>query len=115
MQWYVSQRGKSSGPFDEQRLAMLVQWGKVSSNAFICDEQLSVWIAIKRSAFAPLLPPPGKSSPGDARAGSADPALSASKQASPGAAKEGLDLKRRLGIVALSVLLAGVLMTAMWL
>src|SRR5262245_41094968 len=56
MRWYVSQNGKSSGPFREERLAMMVKWGKVSRGAFICDTQLSAWIAIERSAFSPLLP-----------------------------------------------------------
>lgn len=60
MQWYVSQNRKTSGPFDEQRLIMLLQWGKVSRNAFICDEQCSAWIPIKCSAFAPLLPRPAE-------------------------------------------------------
>jgi hypothetical protein len=115
MQWYVSQRGKSSGPFDEQRLAMLVRWGKVADDAFICDEQLSVWIAIKRSAFAPLLPTARSSTPSAGSLGSPHPELSGSGPGTLDAAGQGLDLKRRLGIVALSVVLAGVLMTAMWL
>jgi uncharacterized protein DUF4339 len=53
--WYVSQNGKTVGPYPEERLKVLVQWGKVSREAYICDEQCSTWIAIKRSAFAPLL------------------------------------------------------------
>jgi len=53
--WYVSQNGKTVGPYREERLKVLLQWGKVSSEAYICDEQCSSWIAIKRSAFAPLL------------------------------------------------------------
>jgi hypothetical protein len=53
--WYVSQNGKTVGPYPEERLKVLVQWGKVSREAYICDEQCSSWIAIKRSAFAPLL------------------------------------------------------------
>lgn len=53
--WYVSQNGKTVGPYPEERLKVLVQWGKVSHEAYICDEQCSSWIAIKRSAFAPLL------------------------------------------------------------
>ena len=39
MQWYVSQNGKTTGPFDEERLAMLAHWGKISPDAFICDER----------------------------------------------------------------------------
>jgi hypothetical protein len=53
--WYVSQNGKTVGPYPEERLKVLAQWGKVSREAYICDEQCSSWIAIKRSAFAPLL------------------------------------------------------------
>jgi hypothetical protein len=56
MRWYVSHKGKASGPYEEERLAMLVHWGKVSRDAFICDAQCSTWISIQRSAFAPLFP-----------------------------------------------------------
>ncbi len=113
MQWYVSQKGKTSGPFDEQRLAMLVQWGKVSREAFICDRQLSAWIAIKRSGFAPLLPAaPERDRPAHASGVSTLPAASRVGGALdlPGA---GLDIKGRLGIFALSLLIAGLLMTAL--
>lgn len=55
MQWYVSQNGKTSGPFSEQRIAMLVNWGKISSEAYLCDEKWACWVALKRSPFAPLL------------------------------------------------------------
>jgi uncharacterized protein DUF4339 len=56
MQWYVSQNGKTTGPFDEERLAMLIHWGKISSDAFVCDEQHSAWIAIRCTAFGRGLP-----------------------------------------------------------
>lgn len=59
MRWYVSQNGKTLGPFREERLSMLLEWGKISRDAYICDEQWSTWIAITRSAFAPRLSPPG--------------------------------------------------------
>jgi hypothetical protein len=55
MQWYVSQNGKTSGPFSEQRIAMLVNWGKITSEAYLCDEKWACWVALKRSQFAPLL------------------------------------------------------------
>lgn len=55
MQWYVSQNGKTSGPFSEQRIEMLVNWGKVSSTAYLCDDQWSCWVSITRSQFAPLV------------------------------------------------------------
>jgi hypothetical protein len=93
MRWYVSQNGKTTGPFDEERLAMLVHWGKISRDAFICDQQWSAWIAIRRSAFAPLLP---------ARAGSG-----------PTDVAEPLGAKRALGLVALSMIVAGLLMAAL--
>jgi hypothetical protein len=114
MQWYVSQKGKTSGPFDEQRLAMLVQWGKVSRDAFICDKQLSAWIAIKRSGFAPLLPAAparGRS----AEAPGARPLHRATARVAGGLELpgDGLDIRGRLGIFALSVLIAGLLMTAL--
>jgi hypothetical protein len=55
MRWYVSENGKTTGPFDEERLRMLVHWGKVSQKAFLCDSQWSAWIAIKQTTFARLL------------------------------------------------------------
>jgi hypothetical protein len=64
MRWYVSQNGRTSGPFSEERITMLLRWGKLSRSAYICDEQWSTWVAITRSAFAPLLNPPGGSSSG---------------------------------------------------
>jgi hypothetical protein len=56
MQWYVSQNGKTTGPFDEERLAMLIHWGKISPDAFLCDERHSAWIAIRCTAFGRGLP-----------------------------------------------------------
>ncbi|HTV18098.1 MAG TPA: GYF domain-containing protein [Polyangiaceae bacterium] len=91
----MSQNGKTTGPFDEERLAMLVHWGKISRDAFICDQQWSAWIAIRRSAFAPLLPSP----PADGAADVAEPME--------------LGSKRALGLMALSVILAGLLMAAL--
>ena len=93
MRWYVSQNGKTTGPFDEERLAMLVHWGKISRDAFICDQQWSAWIAIRRSAFAPLLPVRAADGPTDVA--------------------EPLSTKRALGLVALSVIVAGLLMAAL--
>ena len=55
MRWYVSQNGKTSGPFTEQRIAMLVNWGKISSEAYLCDEKWACWVMLRRSQFAPLL------------------------------------------------------------
>jgi hypothetical protein len=55
MRWYVSQNGKTSGPFTEQRIAMLVNWGKITSEAYLCDEKWACWVALTRSQFAPLL------------------------------------------------------------
>jgi hypothetical protein len=72
---------------------MLVHWGKISRDAFICDQQWSAWIAIRRSAFAPLLP---------ARAGGG-----------PTDVAEPLGAKRALGLVALSMIVAGLLMAAL--
>lgn len=71
MQWYVSQDGKTTGPFSEQRIAMLVNWGKISSDAYLCDEKWACWVALKRSQFAPLLgelpqEPPAPSEPPEA-------------------------------------------------
>jgi len=56
MQWYLNQNGKTTGPFSEDRVAMLVNWGKVSKDAYLCDDQWACWVAVGRSQFAPLLP-----------------------------------------------------------
>jgi hypothetical protein len=53
---YVNQNGKTTGPFSEQRVAMLVNWGKLANDAYLCDDQWSCWVALERSQFAPLLP-----------------------------------------------------------
>jgi hypothetical protein len=55
MLWYVSQDRKTEGPLSEQRLSMLIHWGKVTRRAYVCDEQFSGWVSIERTAFAPLL------------------------------------------------------------
>jgi hypothetical protein len=67
MQWYVSQNGTTSGPFAEQRIAMLLNWGKISADAYVCDEQLC-WVSIQRSPFAPLLAPTSSAPAPDAAA-----------------------------------------------
>jgi GYF domain 2 len=55
MRWYVNQNGKTEGPFSEERIAMLVTWGKISRDAYICDEQFSTWVSIMRTGFGPLI------------------------------------------------------------
>jgi hypothetical protein len=100
MQWYVSQKGKTTGPFDEERLAMLVRWGRITRDAFICDKQCSAWIAIRRSAFAQLLP----------RAATAGVAPGSNSDVIESTERE---TKQALGLVALSVILAGFLMAAL--
>jgi hypothetical protein len=57
MKWYVSQNRKAEGPLSEQRVEMLVNWGRISRTAYICDEQASCWVPITRSQFAALLGP----------------------------------------------------------
>jgi hypothetical protein len=56
--WYVCQGGKTEGPLREQRIVQLIQWGKIGGRAYVCDEQLSSWVSIRRTAFAALLPSP---------------------------------------------------------
>lgn len=116
MQWYVSQKGKTTGPFDEERLAMLVRWGKISRDAFICDEQLSAWIGIRRSAFARLLQAPEGDGSGGALgsdAGAGAPPGSSSGAGSERSDGEQAGSRQALGLVALSVVLAGVLMATL--
>jgi hypothetical protein len=57
MLWFVNQGRKTEGPMPEQRVAQLIRWGKISRSAYVCDEQLSSWVSIQRTAFAPLFPP----------------------------------------------------------
>jgi hypothetical protein len=85
---------------------MLVRWGRITRDAFICDKQCSAWIAIRRSAFAQLLPRPSAAggSPGS--------------ESGPGSGSSvtyptELETKQALGLVALSVILAGLLMAAL--
>lgn len=54
MRWYVNQSGKTIGPVSEERVAMLVTWGKVARDAYVCDEQLSTWVPISRTPFGAL-------------------------------------------------------------
>lgn len=113
MQWYVSQKGKTTGPFDEERLAMLVHWGKITRDAFICDKQCSAWIALRCSAFAQLLPQPtGERRRFGGRGGSVAEGESRDP-AAPAARCVARETKQALGLVALSVILAGVLMAAL--
>lgn len=99
--WYVSQNGKTVGPYPEERLKVLVQWGKVSREAYICDEQCSSWIAIKRSAFAPLLKE-------QATAGEASDSPSGDGAA---AGSGGLFARERWAVWALSLVVASALGT----
>jgi uncharacterized protein DUF4339 len=55
--WFVCEAGKTEGPLREQRIVQLIQWGKITARAYVCDEQLSSWVSIRRTAFAPLLEP----------------------------------------------------------
>jgi hypothetical protein len=52
--WFVCDDGKTEGPLREQRIVQLIQWGKITPRAYVCDEQLSSWVSIRRTAFAPL-------------------------------------------------------------
>ncbi len=113
MQWYVSQNGKTTGPFDEERLAMLVHWGKISRDAFICDKQQSAWIGIRWSAFARLLPVPEQGRRLSGLLG-AEVAAGGPTSATAGAVEpRDMGSKQALGLVALSVILAGLLMATL--
>lgn len=87
---------------------MLVHWGKIPRDAFICDAQCSAWIAIQRSAFAPLFPAPEEPSSTDGE-GQLEPRVIALRTGRFEQSRE-----RRLGWFTASVLLAGVLV-ASWL
>jgi hypothetical protein len=55
--WFVSQGGKSEGPLSAQRITQLILWGKISKRAYVCDERLSSWVSIRRTAFAAVFVP----------------------------------------------------------
>jgi hypothetical protein len=113
MQWYVSQNGKTTGPFDEERLAMLVHWGKITRDAFICDKQCSAWIALRCSAFAQLLPQPTSERRRFGGPVSADASGPSPDSEAPATRSVERETKQALGLVALSVILAGLLMAAL--
>ena len=104
MQWYVNQNGKTTGPFSEQRVAMLVNWGKISDDAYLCDDQWSCWVAVGRSEFAPLLP---NYDPEQARESRNPRALSEP----PAQGKLG----HRLALALLLMLTAAAFLLALWL
>ena len=56
--WYVCEDGKTEGPLREQRIAQLIAWGRITARAYVCDEQLSSWVSIRRTAFAAILATP---------------------------------------------------------
>jgi hypothetical protein len=104
MQWYVNQNGKTTGPFSEQRVAMLVNWGKISNDAYLCDDQWACWVALGRSPFASLLP---NYDPTRARESQAPRALSEA----PAQGK----LAQRLALALLLMLTAAAFLLALWL
>ncbi len=55
MRWYVNSNGTTIGPLSEERIAMLCTWGKLSAEAYVCDEQFSNWVPIGRTAFGALV------------------------------------------------------------
>jgi hypothetical protein len=116
MQWYVSQNGKTTGPFDEERLAMLAHWGKISPDAFVCDERHSAWIAIRCTAFGRWLP---AAEPGRlvrwARAFRARRARAraAGVPSAPIFDLAEQDSKQALGLLAFSMIIAGVLVATL--
>ena len=67
MLWFVNQDRKTEGPLPEQRVVQLIRWGKISRRAYVCDEQLTSWVSIQRTAFAALFAPiPLVATPADA-------------------------------------------------
>src|SRR5688572_129056 len=69
MRWYVSENRKASGPFTEERIAIMVQWGKISRKALLGDESHATWVPITRTHFARLLPQAAEGGEGRALAG----------------------------------------------
>jgi hypothetical protein len=107
MQWYVSQNGRTLGPFTEQRVAMLVNWGKIENDAYICDDKWSCWVAVTRSHFAPLLA--AHDGERRERESQAPRALSEPPQA------KGQWFGQRLALALLLMLAAAAFLLALWL
>jgi len=106
-QWYVSQNGKTLGPFSEERVAMLVNWGKVANDAYICDDKWSCWVLVTRSHFAPLMAARGaelRERESQAPRGLSEP---------PGV--EGSWFGHRLALALLLTLTAAAFLLAIWL
>jgi GYF domain 2 len=106
MQWYVSQNGRTAGPFTEERIAMLLNWGKISNDAYICDEKWSCWVSLTRSHFAPLL------------AGRVDPVRrdsQAPRAVSEPPAASGTSVGQRVVLALLIMLAAAAFLLALWL
>jgi hypothetical protein len=106
MQWYVSQNGRTLGPFTEQRVAMLVNWGKIESDAYICDDKWSCWVAVTRSHFAPLMAAHAAEQPRESQAPRAlsEPPLA-----------DGQRFGHRLALALLIMLAAAAFLLALWL
>jgi hypothetical protein len=101
MRWYVSENRKASGPFTEERIAIMVQWGKISQKALLGDESHATWVPITRTHFAPLFP---------ASAGAVvEGALLVSVRAFARAARAWLSGRPRPSFVALSVVAAALM------
>ncbi len=111
MRWYVNQNGTTAGPLPEQRIAMLASWGKISREAYICDEHLSTWVAITRTAFAPLVADaPVKAS---VRGLVATPLAAGAMTPAGGAARSVFAGQQRHACVAAAVLLVTAFMLAL--
>lgn len=50
--WFVSERGTISGPFDAERIRIMIKWGKLSARACVCDDSNGAWLPLSQSAFA---------------------------------------------------------------
>jgi len=50
--WFVSERGVISGPFGAERIRIMIEWGKLSARACVCDEANGAWIPLRQSMFA---------------------------------------------------------------
>jgi len=108
MQWYVSENGRTLGPYTEQRVAMLVNWGKIGSDAYICDDKWSCWVAVTRSHFAPLMAAHGAEHQ-KKRESQAPRALSEPPEA------KGQWFGHRLALALLIMLAAAAFLLALWL
>jgi len=101
--WLLSEGGEISGPFSVERVRTLLEWGRASGEAYVCDESGSAWIPIRQSIFAPYVPA--------AEAADASGSRAADRTRSGAGGAQGL--RFRTAVVLVSALVATLVLAAL--